>query len=62
MGANANLTYNLASSLLSIDGNVSIANSGNLLFGGSQANTAANAHFSISYNPSTSSLDFTFLG
>ena len=61
VGSN-NLTWNVASSLLSIDGNVRIANSGSMIFGGSQANTTANSHFSITYNPATSSLDFTFLG
>jgi hypothetical protein len=61
-GGNANLTWNVESSLLSIDGNVRIANSGNLIFGGSQANTVANSHFAISWNVAASSLDFTFLG
>ena len=61
-GANANLTYNIASQLMSVEGNVRVANSNNLVFGGGQSNTIANSHFAVSYNATAQSLDFVFLG
>lgn len=61
-GASPNATFNITSKLMSVDGNVRVANSGNLYFGGSQANTVANSHFAVQYNVSATSLDFIFLG
>lgn len=55
-------TYNIQSNLMSVDGNVRIANSGNLCFGGGQSNTTANSHFSVAYNAAAQALDFIFLG
>ena len=60
VGTERDLTYNLQSNLLSVDGNVRVANSGNLLFGGGQANTAANSHFVVTYNASAQALDFVW--
>jgi hypothetical protein len=47
---------------VSVEGNVRVANSGSIAFGGQQANTIANSHFTISYNATTNSLDFLYLG
>lgn len=61
IGSN-NLTWNVATNLLSVNGNVRITNTNSLYFGGDQANTTANSQFTISYNVSTKSLDFTYIG
>ena len=62
LGADPDLTFNVQTNLLSVNGNVRISNSSNLLFGGGQSNTAANSHFAVTYNVTATSLDFIFLG
>ena len=60
-GGTTNLTWNITSNLMSVEGNVMMANASQLAFGGGQANTIANAQFIISYNASTVSLDFQWI-
>ena len=62
-GGNANFTYNVSANLVSANTNIKLAGNNAIYFGGAQANNSiANSSMSISYNVSTKSLDFTFLG
>ena len=61
-GGQSNLLYNVASNTMSVEGNVRLSNASNLYFGGSQGNTVANAHFYMTWNASTTSLDFVYNG
>ena len=63
LGASSKFTYNTAPNLVSVDADLKLANTNKLYFGGEQANNSvANSRFSISFNVSATSLDFTFLG
>ena len=63
LGASSKFTYNTAPNLVSVDADLKLANTNKLYFGGEQANNnIANSKFSISFNVSATSLDFTFLG
>jgi len=62
-GGSPKFTYNTAPNLVSVDADLKLANTNKLYFGGEQANNSvANSKFSISFNVSATSLDFTFLG
>lgn len=62
-GGSPKFTYNTSPNLVSVDADLKLANTNKLYFGGDQANNSvANSKFSISFNVSATSLDFTFLG
>ena len=62
-GGSPKFTYNTSPNLVSVDADLKLANTNKLYFGGEQANNSvANSKFSISFNVSATSLDFTFLG
>ena len=61
-GGQANLLYNIASNTMFVEANIALSNASNLYFGGSQANTVANSHAYVTYNTSTTSLDFVVTG
>jgi hypothetical protein len=62
LGGDPEFTYNTGSKLVSVDGNLRMANASNIYLGGGQANTVANSKFAISYNATSSSIDYTYVG
>ena len=54
----ANLTFNVAANVFSVDANVRVANANMLLFGGAQGNSNSNSRFAVTYNATAVSLDF----
>lgn len=59
-GGDPNFTWNATSDLVSVQGNVRISNANGLYFGGEHSNTVANSKFYITWNASSSSLDFVY--